>query len=323
MAQRTKKQHLVPRFYLSKFSDPNGMVWTFAPNTNPLGRKPDATAVQTNFYSPIGADGKRVDVIEDALGQIESAAAPVWPRAIKGGVLKGEERDAVALFVAAQYLRSPAMVQAGAEMMANMMHQFARLTASNKDAHDHTIDQYEADTGNKFDPKEREEMRKFISDPNNLKINVLRDAGLPVLGAIGDLADRLFAMNWRVGHSGQQHLITSDNPVTRTTDPATHHPFYGDGGFANKSIRVHFPLTPDRILEMTWTGENQDFLVEMPKQMARAMNKTRAMQAHRFLYASENDPGIKKLCDRWVEHRAISKVISDPKAPEIEVKRRL
>jgi hypothetical protein len=323
MSSRTKKQHIVPRFYLSKFSDPDGQVWTYLGGKKPRGDKPEATAVETNFYSPIGANGERFDEAEELLATIESSAAPLWDDLCKGKVFKGENREHIALFLAAQYLRSPSMVMAGAEMMASFAHQTARFIAANKDAHEQSVDSYEEDTGNHISPKDRDKMREFMSNPNNFSINVLRSAGLPVLGGIGNLANVFLNMKWVVGQSNDQHLITSDTPVARTSDPATHSPIYGDGAFANKTVRVSFPLTPIRMIELTWKGEERERVVEIPKRMAREMNGIRAMQAERFLYASKNDHGIVKLCDKWLEREKLPKIVTGRETPKIQVKRKL
>ena len=224
MAERTKKQHVVPKFYLSKFCDPDGLVWTYSGGAEPRGDKPEATAVETNFYSPIGADGERFDEAEKLLGSIESNAAPLWDDLCAGKVFSGNEREHIALFLSAQYLRSPSTVCAGAEMMASLAHHTAQFVAANKEAHEQSVDSYEEETGDKISPEEREKMRKFLSDPNNFSINVLRSAGLPMLGGMGNLANIFLNMKWVVGRSKDQHLITSDSPVTKVSDPATHSP---------------------------------------------------------------------------------------------------
>lgn len=323
MAQRTKKQHLVPRFYLDKFRDLDGLVWTYAAGTAPLGRRPEATAVETNFYSPASAEGERSDEVEALLGAIESGAAPLWDPVTQGRVLLGEDRDKFAVFLAAQYLRSPSTVRAGAEMAAYLLHHTAQFIAADKKAHEQSVDSYEAHTGKKISSEEREQMRRFLSNSENFTINVLRAAGLPMLGAIGRLARIFFNMKWVIGRSRDQHLITSDSPVTRISDPATHSPVYGDGAFSNGSVRVQFPLSPDRMLEMTWKGEERARVVEIPKQMARQMNGLRAAQAERFVYACQSDLGITRLCDKWLGGEKAPKILTDPNTPKIEVKRKL
>lgn len=323
MSSRTKKQHVVPRFYLSKFCDPDGIVWAYSGGGQPRGDKPEATAVEKNFYSPIGADGERFDEAEELLAEIESNAAPLWDELCAGRVMTGDEREHIALFLAAQYLRSPSTVRAGAEMMASFAHHTAQFITADRGAHDQSVDNYEEETGKSISPEEREKMRKFLSDPSNFSINVLRSAGLPMLGGIGNLANIFLNMKWVVGRSKDQHLITSDSPVTRISDPRTHSPVYGDGAFANKTVRVGFPLTPTFGMELTWQGEERERVVEIPKKMAREMNGVRAAQAERFVYSSKSDFGIAKLCKKWLEREKPPKIVAGIDTPTIHVKRKL
>lgn len=323
MSSRTKKQHVVPRFYLSKFCDQDGLVWAYSGLDKPRGDKPEATAVETNFYSPIGADGERFDEAEKLLAQIEGNAAPLWEDLCEGKVFVGEKRECIAVFLAAQYLRSPRSISAGAEMMGLLVHHTAKFIASDKDAHDQSVDNYEKETGERISAEEREKMREFMSDPRNFSINVLRSAGLPMLGGVATLADTFLKMKWVVGRSKDQHLVTSDSPVTRISDPTTHRPIYGDGGFSNNTVRVSFPLTSTRILEMTWRGEEREQVVEIPKTMARKMNVIRAAQAERFVYASESDFGITKLCKKWMKPEKPPKIVMGNDTPSIQVKRKL
>lgn len=92
----------MPRFYLSKFCDQEGIIWTYGGETEPRRGNPEATAVETNFYSPIGVDGKRFDEAEEFLARIEGDAAPLWGDLCAGKVLVGEDRGRIALFLAAQ-----------------------------------------------------------------------------------------------------------------------------------------------------------------------------------------------------------------------------
>lgn len=323
MSARTKRQHVVPRFYLSKFCDSDGKVWTYGANMKPLASVPEKTGVETNFYSPTGPNGERYDEIETLLAQIEGGAAPLWNDLSNGRMPTGEDRDIISLFLAAQYLRSPSVVSASAELAAHIAHHTTQVLASHKEAHERSVDEFEAETGEAISPEERKKMREFLSNTGNYKISVLRSAGLQALGGMEELANMFLNMAWVVGRSKDQHLITSDSPVTRVSDPATHHPLYGDGGFANKTVRVQFPMSPNRMLEMTWQGNERDCVVEIPKNMARKMNGQRAFSAQRYVFGSQRDAGIKKLCDKWLSRGNSPKVTTGRNTPEIEVKRKL
>lgn len=323
MEQRTKKQHLVPRFYLERFRDPDGFVWTYANGKKPFGRIPLETGVETNFYSPIGEDGERIDDAELLLSEIENAAAPHWDSLLDGEVMKGLGRDNIAIFVAAQYLRSPASVSAAAELSAHLFQQIGRFTAMHKEAHEDSMDKFDAHTGQTTSPEQRESMRNFILDTDSYHLDVSRYAGISVLNSIETIAEHLLNMRWVVGRSKGQHLITSDCPVSRVTDPNTHSPLRGDGGFRNKTVRINLPLSSKHMLEMNWGGEEREGVVDIPRQMAREMNRLRAVKAERFVFAHRRDDGIEKLCNKWLFTDNAPRIQTNQKSAEIRVKRKV
>ncbi|WP_245511913.1 DUF4238 domain-containing protein [Rhizobium beringeri] len=76
MSERTKRQHVVPRFYVRYFTQQDGELWTHDCVTGTARRStPEKTAYETNIYTPAGEDGARIDLIEDTLAKIESQAA--------------------------------------------------------------------------------------------------------------------------------------------------------------------------------------------------------------------------------------------------------
>ncbi len=312
MNTRTKRQHLVPRFYLDRFCDDKGRVWTYEAHQDPRANKPENTAIETNFYSPTDKDGEHFDDIEMMLADIEGEAAPLWEELMSGKVMCGKARWTLAIFLAIQFLRSPMSVHAGAQLKGHLAYFIASMQLDSEMKKNST-----EFAGNKA-------ILEFLRDRSNYKIEVDRASGLGMLIGTENLANFLHEMKWTVGRSRKQHLITSDSPVTRISDPHTHDRIYGDGGFANKTVRVQFPLAPDMMLELSWGEGERERIVDIPKNLARQMNSVRATQAKRFLYANQRDLGIQKLCDKQFgrsKHKPTIKTGQND--PEIEVKRRL
>ena len=323
MSTRTKKQHLVPRFYLNRFCDANGRVWTYSADSEPFSRRPEDTAVESNFYSPVGEEGERFDDIESALATIEGNASPLWEELLAGKVMKGKARESMAIFLAAQFLRSPTMVGAAAEAMGFMLNPIIQRVSRDTKISEETAFLRDENDDKRESADTRERVRKFFSDPNNYKIHVLREIGLQALNSVDACANVFLNMTWVVGLSRDQHLITSDSPVTRAYDPKTHHPIYGYHGFANKSLRVNFPLSPYFALELVWEGDERERIVDIPVELVREMNRLRAAQADRYVYSSQRDSGIQKLCTKWIssERKRIESMGAD--CPEIEIKRKI
>lgn len=164
-------------------------------------------------------------------------------------------------------------------------------------------------------------MRDFILNPERYEIDVPRHAGLSVLGAIETISEHIFNMRWVVGESKEQHLVLSDNPVTRISDPATHSPFRSDGGFRNPTVRVQMPLTPRYMLEMGWADVEDTRIINIPRKLAREMNRLRTLSAQRYVFASKCDDGILKLCNKWLTLGKESMIVANHPTAKINVKR--
>ncbi|WP_299371827.1 DUF4238 domain-containing protein [uncultured Tateyamaria sp.] len=216
---------------------------------------------------------------------------------------------------------TPVSVSAGAELSAQLFQQIGRFTAMHKQTFESSMNEFDAHSGKTTSPEERKSMRNFILDTDSYYLDVPRHACLEVFGSIETVAEHLLNMRWVVGKSREQHLVTSDCPVSRITDPATHSPFRGDGGFKNKTVRIGLPLSSEHMLEMTWGGEERHRVVDIPKEMAREMNRLRAVKAERFVFAGCRDHGIEKLCRKWLSVDTGPRIQTNHKSAEIRVKR--
>jgi len=98
-----------------------------------------------------------------------------------------------------------------------------------------------------------EKLRNALLDPSQFEIEVSRESTLRCLGVMDRLNTALFSRwGWTLVYSAHGYFITSDNALTRAVDPTSVLPFYGDGGFANRTAEVTFPLSPKIMLLMTW-----------------------------------------------------------------------
>ena len=158
---------------------------------------------------------------------------------------------------------------------------------------------------------------QLLSDPNNYEINISRSVGLTSIGSADDIANIMLNMKWKVGQSKYLHLVTSDSPVTRLTDPNTRHQVYGDGGMYNKTARINLPLSSKHMLEMTWSENEREGVVDISKPLAKRFNAERASWASRFLFANQKDNGISKLGSKWVS--IASKVQVDSGLPTAKI----
>lgn len=324
--QRTKKQHYVPRFYLEHFTAEDGMVWTYdKKSSNPTAgaRKatPENTAVSTNFYSVQNEDGSYNDQLEEMLGNIESDAAPLYGALLDGKVPDGDDKDVMAVFFAALYARSPALINNVAWLTGAMAQLTTGMTFSDRKRFDETMDQMEKEKGEKLSSKEkRDKLFALMGDKDRFSMAVLQKAGLTAMAAIEPVMDVFRKMHWILVKSDDQHLVTSDNPVVKINpDPS---PFYGDGGFLMPSVFVTVPLSPKMLLEMSWKKAPDLQVFSANRERGRLYNKQRAAFAEQYVFSSKADAGIgalvKKNKDNGVKIR-----MSGPKFSNIVVKRKI
>jgi len=79
---RPKQHHYVPRFYLERFADPEGHVWTFDKFTDKVfATSPSKLAREGGFYHA-PALGTEIDqtAMEDMLSELEGEVSPIIAR---------------------------------------------------------------------------------------------------------------------------------------------------------------------------------------------------------------------------------------------------
>lgn len=293
---RTKGQHFVPRFYLQHFADSDGLVWTYDFLEDRVSTAtPENTAVQTNFYSPVDDNGNHIDELENFLADIESNAAPLYPKLIDGSRLTDQEKGDLGLFFSSLYLRSPAIINSSAEVLGYLAQQVMKPVLADRADFETSMNRYDEERAVVTPATMRNELFEFMNDRTRYQMTVDRKVGLMAMGSTPHLAEILCRMRWTVLKNETQHLIACDSPVARLTPPDAHHPVYGDGGFLNERSYVSVPLTPERVLVMHWGDQTPDGVHETEKQNFRLFNRQRAHFAERYLYASRQDSGIRAL----------------------------
>ena len=319
---RPKRQHYVSRFYLEYFEDSDGLVWTYDTAGNDIWpASPENTAVQANFYSPKDESGEYLDNIEDWLAGVETTAAPLYARVIDGKVLADQERADFSVFLASLYARSPANIRASSEFQGYAMQFAFDAYLSDRDQYDRLVDRIDEAKGEATSKEERDRSFEFGRDKDGYTLEINQHAGLLGIKVTDRLAPILFKMNWDLIIVDEQHLITSDNPVVRVTPPEDYHPVYGDGGFYGKRTWVTIPLSPTRLLRLTWSDDPEGRILRGNKQHGRLFNRQRAYFSEKYLFASKNDSGIRALGQKHKETRPRIQMTGMDRMAEVKVKR--
>lgn len=249
--KRKKRHHVVPVHYLSGFSDDGQMVQIRLADQRPKSISRRDAAVRSNFYN-IELDGEPSNWFEDALGNVESAAAEPLRRLARGDArLSIEDRESVAIWAAAQYLRGPDMRQMQSDMMDMMFKAdvLGRGLKGVREALQHELGRAPTD-------EEVTEGWELMSDVDSYRLEARAEHQLQAMAdAWGPCAMSFLARPWLVLRFQRRRLGTSDSPVLMI--PYFDRPLRPVAGFAN-ARHVILPVARDALLVMGELEPSED-----------------------------------------------------------------
>jgi hypothetical protein len=299
-----KSHHYSPVLHLRNFvgNTPAGHVWTYDKQSGKSRSSiPEETGFETHFYSVEKADGMKDTTIEKFLADVESKAAPVYRGLLEGKLPKGQSKADFANFLAAMFARTPSLRRMFGEMQSRAL-QIHNYAYGRSDRAFESFVRRSGEGRPTLDENGLEKLRNALLDPSQFEIEVSRQSTLRCLGVMDRLTPLFFEMGWTLAHPVHGYFITSDNALTRAVDPKSVSPFYGDGGFVNKTVEVTFPLSPKVMLLMTWAEKPRPQL-EAPREATDGWNRARASQAERFLYGHIDDKRIAQLAAEQAHSR--------------------
>jgi Protein of unknown function (DUF4238) len=299
-----KSHHYSPVLHLRNFvgNAPAGHVWTYDKQSgNSRSSIPEETGFETHFYSVERDDGTKDTTIEKFLADVESKAAPVYRDLLEGKLPEGQPKADFANFLAAMFARTPSLRRMFGEMKSRALqiHNYAY------GIDDRAFESFVKRSGEgraPLDEEGLEALRNALLDPSQFEIEVSRESTLRCLGVMDRLTPLFFKMGWTLVYSAHGYFITSDNALAKAVDPKSVSPFYGDGGFVNRTVEVTFPLSPKTMLLMTWAEKPRPQL-EAPGEAVDGWNRARASNAERFLYAHIDDKRIAQLAAEQAHSR--------------------
>lgn len=313
MSERTKRQHVVPRFYLRHFTQPDGELWTHDCVTGTARKStPEKTAYETNIYTPTGEDGARIDLIEDTLATIESQAAGVYPELLAFKPLDTIAKLDFAAFLATMFARSPAQLRQFAQTVGQMALWAGR----------HEMDRNfrEKEALGEVSAVDRA-IQKILHSNDMFTMDVDRRAGLLAFQQAEGLMNLMSQMNWSYEISENQQLVTSDNPIfwVKGGGPPDL-PGYGFG-LGNPYAVIPFPLSPGVILRLDWRRDGAWKKAKLERQRAKLANRYQAKHKERLLFFRDSDQG---LCSLAMKYRTpVNQIDLGVPSPIIDVVRKL
>lgn len=210
MGTSSKKHHYVPKLYLRKFANGADQITTVQ---LPGGVRYTSSVTDTgseNRFHTIPQNPANPEVLEDAFGDLEDAAAPVL-RNIESGAwpLSLDDRVTVGTFVTIQALRVPEQRRLMKSLQVSMVQREARYVA------EHGAAQWFADHGVRVDEERaREEWQRVIDgDEPLVAIDAAYHAEQIAIHA-DTVLPHLLARPWTMVRFDTPSLLTSDAPVS-------------------------------------------------------------------------------------------------------------
>lgn len=250
MANRSKNQHWVPRFYLRYFATPEtrrrgkdkSQLWMFSNDeTDGDERLTNVRNVCTRryLYSPTDRAGLRDWALEEKLAGLETQLASLWPTLAAKPVDFGDAdiRRLVALFVSVMHLRGPDTLNGVGDIHRNLV----SLLESAPKHPDGTpnVEVIDASGNAKaLDTKGWREYRQWGANDH------LRFFARTIQSEAVRIAECLMRKRWSTILADDDAFVTSDRPVS------IEHQAREACGVATPGSIVTFPLTPRRLLMM-------------------------------------------------------------------------
>ena len=247
---QTKRQHYVPRFYLSAFARPDGKLRVSdLQEDREFASSLENVAVQSRFYN-VDMGGHAYST-EGWLGELESDAATVLrcliddPSTIE--ILTCYQENVLARFIAALIVRTPRKRQelddafngVFSQIEQNLKGQFLSQSGEQQG-----LAKYREWQAKPFHERYGE---KGPSQPASTTNHLL--------GEVQGFANLLRAAPWRIGNTPKHgRLYTSDNPVSRYLRPVR--PLWEVGAFS--SFHYFWPLSPELLLKIERRPDDAD-----------------------------------------------------------------
>ena len=301
-----QRQHYVPQFYLKHFCNEDGKLWVYPKSKagEPFSASPSNVAHERFYYSP-EIEGVRLLDIERKFAECEGKAQAVHQKLLQGKLpLSDEDRTAYADFLSLSHVRTPTMRRIFAEMEGARLQ--ALIYAHNvfPQAWETYKEEFESLHGTPPTKEEEEIIKKIVENPSkHLQLDIHRDYTLGALQAAEPLFQAAKRMRWTVlTNTSDEEFVTSDNPLCWAVAPGSIHPFYGPGPLANKTVKISFPLSPERLLLLTWEM-GMPLSWECPRQEVKVYNRLRAYNTEEMLFSSSKKQGLINLTNKYKQER--------------------
>lgn len=282
MAAIKRAHHVVPQFYLRRFADDLKQIYQTDKTNGAAALTPvkHATVVR-DLYTVDGNEGDELDTLEDIYSRIESDAARVFKSVLDDDVwpLNDQQREAMSIWIAAQFLRTPRMRNALDESMNEHRKHIESLSLD--DVRTQLGDAPWSDA--ELEAKWKETLEYYSVDGPQP-----RNAQARWFGHLLEEATRgMFLRNWHLARFDAPVLLTSDSPVL---------PMREDGSFQevkNPAAAFLTAVPLDRatllLIQPTRATLQGDRTVQQTREFASMINLVMAEHADQYVFEHPED----------------------------------
>jgi hypothetical protein len=277
-----RRHHLLPRFYLRSFADERERL-TVVPRAGESGPQETHTAtvenvlVERDYYAIRDEAGERSQIVEEAFGRLEGAAATALRTLLDEGLVHSDElRSAWSEFMAVQVTRGRQFRETFSDFTSELARSMLDVSAAN--APDEYFEQMNAEmVARGEEPLEGspDEIRRALSNHEAYDIVPTQEHLIEMsFAAVEELTDIFFQMSWKLLRFEEDCLLTCDHPVIYWRRPESHFPFDGIGPITSDEVRV--PLSPRAALILVHppqveVGDDREYCAG--EIVARALNR--------------------------------------------------
>jgi len=303
------QHHFLPeRSYLKHFEIPGNLnfIFQYQRNKEPVVLNIEKAAKERHLYTFTDEKGNKSTHIESALAQIEDQAAPVIQRlADSPGRLEIDlsEKYCLAAFIAFQAVRTPAYRDGISRMSEEMMTKTMQMSLSGKTVFDQIVDQTKESHPGLPAGGEEKVRQAFREGKITIKMNE-EIAMAMALGTAEVIIPALMMKEMAILKAPMgSWFVTCDHPVSlvrRRDVPASFGGFvFSDAALPLGRSCTLYMSNPEVIPDPKEAPTAIEYS-EVTAERVHEINKSVIRSAERFLFASENNPALKKLFDATV-----------------------
>jgi hypothetical protein len=304
----TKLNHYVPRFYLARFTAPDGLLWVFDKETRSSRRQaPQNTGAESHLYTVEKEDGEKSDRIErEIMSPMDGSVAPILDRwAQRGYRFVGKELPVVAQYMAIQHSRVPRNLELINEFGVAFFLKDLKELADDPQRFSEIFEFMSKNHGDLISGKEElKSCLKKLAERAPVRMNPKLALCYSLLMA-RDFCRVLSRMYWSIVECPDGcEFITCDSPVVSCAEDDSGRAQFA-ANFVSPRFEVAFPISPSMCVYIR--RRQGQYRYRCGRALVQKLNRRAACMAERFVYA-RNGANVGSIVEQFSYTRHQPKV---------------